>query len=161
MNVIRPLRRILGLAFKDMKDAIRDARVLVALIVPLGIGLFYGFAFNDSATNIVRASIAINSVDQTDLTTVLMGQLPDNVRLQINSYPDAETVKARVGSGKEDVGLILPANFDADLRSGFQPDLTVVQSPTTTIEGNYILAALDPALRQMAGQNFPATVDLV
>ena len=37
----RSLIRIFTLFTKDLKDAVRDARVLFALIVPLGIGVFY------------------------------------------------------------------------------------------------------------------------
>ena len=52
----RSLVRIFTLFAKDLKDAIRDARVLVALIVPLGIGLFYNYAFDDTSLTQIGSS---------------------------------------------------------------------------------------------------------
>jgi ABC-2 type transport system permease protein len=158
---MKSLRRIFYLAIKDIKDAIRDARVLVALIVPIGIGIFYGFAFNDDATTTIGASIAISADGQTGIIESLQRALPENVHLTVNSYPDQAAVEQRISEEHEDIGLVLPAGFDAALKANQNPTITVITAGDRSLGANYVLTALDPALRTMAGQDFPATVNFV
>ncbi|HQY29666.1 MAG TPA: ABC transporter permease subunit [Thermomicrobiales bacterium] len=158
---MKHVRRIFALARKDIKDAIRDARVLVALIIPLGIGGFYGFLFDDTQTTIVKTTIAISSPDQSVLIGAITAALPQNVHVDVRTFPNRQAVIDEVGKGKEDIGIILPAGFDAAVRAGQEPDLTVVRSPDPSLGGDYVLTALDPALRQMAGQGAPARLEVI
>jgi hypothetical protein len=158
---MKAFRRILYLAQKDIKDAIRDARVLVALIIPLGIGIFYGLLFDDDSASTIHASIAISSQGQTNLINQINRLLPANVTLTVNEYPDQAAVEDRIANEEEDVGLVIPPKFDAQLAAGDSPSLTVVARESRSIGADYILTTLDPALRSMAGQDFPVTVNLV
>ena len=50
--------RIRAIYRKDMRDALRDSRVLTALIMPLAFGLLYSFMFSDdAATQKVKVGI--------------------------------------------------------------------------------------------------------
>ena len=44
------IKRIKTILFKDLKDVIRDSRILVAIITPLLIGVVYNYTFNDDTT---------------------------------------------------------------------------------------------------------------
>lgn len=158
---MKALRRILFLAWKDINDAIRDARVLVALIVPIGIGLFYSFAFDDSGTTTVHVNLAITSPDRTELVNQIEAVLPDNVRIAIHPYQDQAAVEHAIASDEDDIGIVVPAGFDAALAAGQQPTLTVVSAPQPSLGATYIATAIDPAVRALAGQDFPAQIAVV
>jgi hypothetical protein len=150
--------RVFTLFAKDLKDAIRDARVLVALIVPLGIGLFYNFTFNDSSITTINGSVAIAGAEQSRLPELITGVLPDNVNIDFFAQPDRAAVEAAVGNEDTDIGIIVPAQFDELVESGARPELTVIRSPSPSVPGDYVLSALEPVIRAMAGQSVPATI---
>lgn len=158
---MRPsIRRIYAIFIKDLKDAIRDARVLIALVLPLGIGIFYNLTFDDSQVTTISATVAFSSADQTALIENLENVLSGSVQLELKQFDDPEEVSRAVSGEDASLGLIVPSGFDAALASGEQPQLYVVRSPGSSIGGDYVLAALDPALRQMAGQPFPVSIDI-
>ncbi len=103
------LRRVYAIFIKDLKDAIRDARVLIALILPLGIGIFYNLTFDDSTVSTINATIAFSSEDDTALLSRIEESLDGRVRLTINRYDDPADVSrlvseedASIGSGHSD-----------------------------------------------------------
>jgi hypothetical protein len=154
------IRRIVTIFRKDLRDAIRDARVLVALIVPMGIGIFYSFTFtNESGT--VTAKVAIYSPSPTSLTDDLLAVGGTAVAMAFYGAGSPDAVQAEVKHKHADLGLILPSGFDAAIKAGRQPTIQVIQRASPTYAGDYVQAALEPALRLMAGQSPPATYDVV
>jgi hypothetical protein len=153
------LRRIRTIFRKDLRDAIRDARVLVALLVPLGIGLFYNFTF-DSDAGTVKASVAYYSADQTEVPRYLTSVVGDTVELGYTQATSAEQVQQEVRDDRADLGLILPAGFDDAVRRGERPTLQVIQPATDSLASNYVTAAIEPAVRAMAGQAPPAVIQV-
>ena len=151
-------RRVYAIFIKDLKDAIRDARVLIALILPLGIGFFYNVTFDDTTISTINATVAISVADQTELIGTLETVLEGRVELTINEYAEPSEVNRLVSEEEASIGLIVPAGFDDAVRAGESPELTVIRSPGVNVGGDYVLAALDPAIRQMAGQSFPVNV---
>ena len=153
--------RIVTLCIKDLKDAVRDARVMVALILPLGFGVFYSFALDDSSVNTIHADVALAIAGQSQLPTAITQQLPDNVKVRYDPFPNQAAVEKDVGRGNADVGIVIPASFDAQLAAGGQPELIVIRAPSSSLGGDYVMTALDPALRSLAGQTFPARISMV
>jgi ABC-2 type transport system permease protein len=84
----------------------------------------------------------------------------DAVNLKLTNEDDAAAVQHRITSGDADLGLIVPANFDAALASGQQPTLRVLTSDDLGVGGRLVASAIEPTLRQMAGQQPPANVQL-
>lgn len=154
------LTRIYTLFSKDLKDAIRDARVLVALIVPLGIGIFYNFTFEDTSITTIKGTVAIAVAGSTQLPDLISASVPENVKLEFVTKPDRAAVDKAVGDGDVDIGLVVPAGFDQAVRQGGQPALTVIRSPDPSVPGDYVLSTLEPVLRQMAGQPFPVAINV-
>lgn len=150
------IRRIVTIFRKDLRDAVRDARVLVALIVPLGIGVFYNFTFDNDATT-VKARIAIFSPQPSALTDELVVVAGSTVDVTFYGAPTAEAVVAEVKDKHADLGIVLPPGFDADVKAGRRPTLRIIQRASPTFGGDYVLASLEPAMRLMAGQSPPAT----
>ena len=154
------LVRIFTLFAKDLKDAIRDARVLVALIVPLGIGLFYNYSFDDESLTRIVGTAAIVVDGETQLPSLILAVLPENVEIDFVAYPDGASAEEAVSEEDADVGIIVPAGFDEAVQSGERPNLTVIRSPEPSIAGDYVLSAIDPVLRGMAGQSFPVAIEI-
>src|SRR5579864_5528881 len=150
-------RIILTIALKDLKDAIRDGRILMALLLPIGLGVVYNVVMPDVQKPVV--TVAIASADHTQLPTALRAIAGSTVDLRFNNLSSAAEVTAQVDAKKADVGLVLPAGFDAAVAAGSAPALTVVQPPgSSTLGAIYIASALGGALRSMAGQHAPAVI---
>ena len=150
-------RIVVAIAFKDLKDALRDGRVLLPLLLPLGLGFLYNVAMPEAQKPSV--TVAISAADATQLPEALRTVAGSSVNLSFNHLASAADVKAQVESKKADVGLSVPAGFDAAVAAGSAPNLVLIRpagSPTTG--AIYISSALDGALRQMAGQHPPAVV---
>lgn len=150
--------RIVGTIFrKDLLDAIRDSRVLVSVFLPVLIGVFYNFAFQDEQrTNV---TLAYASPGSTVLPATLQRALPPTFLLKIEEVASADEVRARVRSDAH-VGLVLPLGFDQAVAAGQSPELTIVTREQPTGGQNTLVLALDGVLRGMAGQRPPATASL-
>lgn len=151
------LRRIWTIFNKDLHDAIRDARVLVALLLPLGIGVFYNFSFDDETSTAIDADVAFYAPDQSQLPDTLTQVAGSSVDVRFFIAASADEVIAELMDDNADIGLILPEGFDDAVRRGEQPTVQIIEPSTATLGGDYIIAALDPALRAIAGQAPPAS----
>jgi ABC-2 type transport system permease protein len=150
-------RIILTIALKDLKDAVRDGRILMALLMPLGLGIIYNVAMPGVQKPTI--TVAIASGEATALPDALRAISGSTVNLKFNTLPSGTAVKAQVEAKKADVGLVVPAGFDAAVAAGTAPTLVVVRPPgTSTFGAAYIASALDGALRGMAGQHPPAAI---
>lgn len=144
---------------KDLLDAIRDSRVLIAILVPLGIGVLYNFMFDDEAA-MPEATVAYYAPDETTLPNTIEAIAGETVQLEFTQASDADEVRQLVNDDDADIGLILPAGFDAAVERGQAPQLTILLPESPTFGGDYIAAALEPSLRQMAGQAPPAVIQV-
>jgi ABC-2 type transport system permease protein len=152
-------RRVATIFRKDLKDAIRDARVLVALVVPLAFGLFYSFAFDDD-TGTVEAKVAYFSPDLTRFPDFLAAVAGEAVEVTFFQAEDARRVRDEVTGDHADLGLILPPGFDAAVQNGEAPRLEIVHPGGAAFESDYLLATIEPALRAMRGDSPPAALAL-
>lgn len=144
---------------KDLVDAIRDGRVAIAIVVPILIGVLYGHIFPSTTDpGTPSYTLAVYAQDPSTLPDALVAIGGDSVTLSIRTMTSEDALKDRVSNGNADLGIVIPAGFDAAVAAGQHPVLPVFVPPTTTGGTSYLLAALDPTLRQMAGQEPPATV---
>lgn len=153
------LRRIRAIYRKDLRDSIRDSRVLIALVLPFAIGIFYNLSFKDKNVNQLSATVVYAAEGQTALTGLIQQLSGSNVRITFDASTP-EGVRATMTKNEADLGLILPAGFDAAVKSGRSPNLTVVQRATPNVPGDYVASVLQPALRLLAGQSPPAAISV-
>jgi ABC-2 type transport system permease protein len=150
-------RMIQSIFKNDLKDAIRDSRVLVAILVPIAIGVLYNFMFNDT-TPTPSATVAWYADGATRLLDTIQTVSGDSVKLTFDQKPSADAVRTTMEDKDADIGIVVPANFDAQIAQGATPRLTVFLPETSNFAGNYVAAAIDPAIRGMAGQQDPARI---
>lgn len=153
------LRIILAIASKDLKAATRDGRILLGLLMPLGLGILYNVVMPDAQKPSV--TVAIQSPDATRLPELLKQAAGENVVIHLTTVATAADVRDRVNGKKADIGLVVPAGFDAAVAAGSTPTLGVYMPAAAASYGaNYVLASLDSVLRTMAGQNPPAAIKI-
>ena len=154
------LKPILTIFRKDVLDAVRDARVLMALIVPFGLGIFYNIVMDDDEQT-PDATVVWAGDSSSQLPDILVDITAGAVDITTEHVAEEAVVRERIADDDDaDLGLIIPDGFDAAVANGEQPHLVVLQPESPSLGSNYLAAALTPALRVMAGQQDPATVDI-
>jgi ABC-2 type transport system permease protein len=150
------LRIILAIAYKDIVDAIKNTYIFVSLLLPVGMSLLFGLIMPGPA-----------SATQLDVFFLGPGEQQLAERLQANPginlvRKDTEdAVNQAVMSGNA-VGIILPEGFDSALAGGETPVVRILYNGDTgAAEEAGVQRIVENALRVMAGQTLPATIDLV
>lgn len=151
---------ILTIFKKDVRDAIRDSRVIAALLIPLGIGLFYNFTFSDDEFTVPPVDVIYFAEDATELPAMLETLTTGYVNLTLTEADSADAVRAQVEDEDANLGFVVPAGFDEEVAAGNSPPLEIVIRERSGSGTNYVAAALEQTLQQMAGRSPPATVTL-
>lgn len=145
--------RIWAIFAKDAVDALRDARILVALVVPIGLAIFYGQVFDDDVTRL-QATVAV--AGETALADSLAVS-DASAEVQVRRVPASEA-RRLVAEDEVDLGLVVPAGFDGSVRAGRSPELGVLlDGDGVSGAAGLVQARLDGALQALAGQR-PAAV---
>lgn len=142
------LRNINAIFRKDLIDAIKDARVLMALIVPFGIAILYNFMFDDEEP-LPEATVAVTQVEST-LPDRLSDALSDSVELQLETYESADEIRQVLEDEDASMGLVIPEGFDEAIEAGEQPPLLVLFRESGNVPINTLGGAVDLVVRQMA-----------
>ena len=143
---------------KDMRDAIRDARVLVAVIVPLALGFFYNAVLTDDDPGMLEVRVAYAAPPGSDFVQRLSQRISSAVTVELIEVADEEAVRAEMTEERADLGLILGERFDERVQAGEAPPLAIVEGPDPGLGVRFVIGALEPALRDLAGQSLPATI---
>jgi len=151
---------ILTIFRKDVRDAIRDSRVLAALLIPLGIGLFYNFTFDDDEFEVPPVDVVYVTEGETRLPDVLRDITSGSADLEFTQLDSADEVRQQIIDEDADLGLAIPAGFDAAVAAGEAPPLEIIIHEEASSGANYVAAALEQALQIMAGREPPATVQV-
>lgn len=150
---------ILSILRKDILDATRDARVLMALIIPIGIGVFYSVTSPDEVSE-PSATVAYTAAEATGLPDALQEATGDAVELTFVEFESAAQVREQVADEEAGIGLVVPAGFDRAVEQGESPELDVILPDDPGLSSQFVLSSLTPTLRQMAGQGPPATIQV-
>jgi ABC-2 type transport system permease protein len=151
---------ILTIFKKDVRDAIRDSRVIAALLIPLGIGLFYNYTFSDDEFTVPPVDVAFYTEDASELPAMLATLTDGYVNLVLEQVDDADTARALVMDEDSNIGIVIPAGFDERVAAGESPPLDIIIREGSGTGTNYVVAALEQTLLQMAGRAPPALVTL-
>ncbi len=143
---------------KDLRDAIRDGRVLLALLVPLGLGLFYNFLFDDETPR-PTATVVYTTAGPSRLPDLIREVAGVTLELTLTEQTSAAAVQSSIDDESADLGLVIPAGFDAAVLAGRSPPLSVLLPSTIGVNGAYVNSAVDAALRRLANQPAPATIE--
>jgi ABC-type multidrug transport system permease subunit len=150
------LRNINAIYRKDLVDAIKDARVLLALIVPFGIAILYNFMFDDEEP-LPEATVAYTEVGSS-LPERLGEALEDTVELQFESYDSGDEIREVIRDEDAAMGLVIPEGFDDELAAGNQPSLVLLFRDSSNVPVTTLSGAVDLVVRQMADAPHPVAM---
>jgi ABC-type multidrug transport system permease subunit len=149
-------RNIRAIYRKDLTDAIRDARVLIALITPFAIALIYNFIFDDQIP-LPEATVAYTDVG-SELPDRLRDALTDSVDLVLEPYDDPADVRQAIEDEDAAMGMVIPEGFDQALESGETPDLLLLFPDSSNIPVTTLAGTVDLITRQMADAPLPVAI---
>jgi len=153
----RHVRIIRGILSKDLSDALRDSRVIIPLLVPLGLGLFYSFMFEDAPPR-TEVTVAYVTQGATELPREVKTMAGDAIDLKQRDVADVDELRRLVAEGDVDVGVVVPAGFDDDARAGHSPKLQLFVSSEASTEGDLGASVVERAAVKIAAR--PPTVDV-
>ncbi len=150
------LARVNAIYRKDLRDALRDSRLIVALLMPLLIGVLYSVMFKDDTKPTAKLGVVASTA--TQLPAAIKTATQAALLLKVESFADPAALTQQVRDKNVDVGLIVPSGFDDALKGGAAPKLTVILPASPSFGGDYVAAMLDRVTQSLAGQVPAATI---
>ena len=151
------LRAIVAIYQKDVRDALRDARIAVVLATPLLVGLLYNVTLPEERRTEVKLAYAAAAGDVA-LVESLRDDVQRSIDLRLLARDDGDAVRTAVLDRSATIGLVVPSGATEAMKSGRAPTLTLVFSTGVTAGGEVVLRQLDLLARRVAGQSPPAIV---
>lgn len=141
---------------KDVVDAVREGRVIALLLTPILLGGIYSVVFRDAPAPEVK--LAYVAPDGPALLDAMRERVGRTLDLKVTTFDDEADARDAIRRGDAAVALVVPRGFEAAVRGGSSPSLTVITTPGTSASQAFLLGTLDGVLRGWAGQRPPAVV---
>jgi len=149
----RVLRAIIA---KDLRDGLRDGRIVLALAFVVGAGLLMGLTSPDDLRT--KATLAYWAEEDTRVPEMIQRVGEDVIDLRINRVATPDGLRDAVRDKRADLAIIIPGGFDAAVERGDEPTATAIVADPPTAAASAVVATVEPALRTLADQSIPATV---
>lgn len=136
---------VLAIAATNVRRLLRDRTGLFFIfILPVVLIVVLGTIYGGRTA----PRMGIVAAEPGPLADELVTAVRDgSVQLELRELASADELRDRVASGTLEIGLVIPAGYDATLRSGGIAEVTVVGQPTTALSA--LREAVDAAI---AGQ---------
>lgn len=143
---------VTAIARKDLVDAIRNRYLLTALITPLFVAVLFRVLLPG-----VNSQNTLTIVVHDPGTSQLVAQLRAIPQIGVVEAGSLDATAGEVEKRKAIGGLIVPANFDADVAAGKQPELKVyVNNRKSSLEHAGFRRLLDQQLASLVKYPEPA-----
>jgi ABC-2 type transport system permease protein len=147
------LRRIWTLIKTEVFHGPKDTVLVMAVVTPILLALFVNLAFGDIFSD--RAKIGVYDTGSSPLTASL--EAADSLR--VTSYQNEADLRAATAGGALDMGIVLPADFDAGLAAGTARLKAYVWGESLAKNRIAIALAIDDAVREMTGASLPVNIE--
>jgi len=148
------IRRVAILLGKDFKYGSKGFVFILAIVAPVLISIVLNLVFGTFFSQTAKLGIS----DQGN--SGLLGLISGLDSVQTHTYTSTEDLKKAVEAGAVDVGVSLPANFDEVASSGSSTVLTAyVWGESLAKNRSILLASINSAIRQLAGQEVPVHIE--
>jgi len=146
------MRTIAAITRKDVVDAIRNRYLLTALITPLFVALLFRVLLPGDGSRSL-----LNIVVHDPGNSTLVAELRNTPQMKVVEADSADAIASEVEKRKAIGGLVVPANFDADVAAGKQPELTIyVNNKKSVFEQSAFRRLLDQQVRSLVQHPAPA-----
>ena len=148
------IRRVAILLGKDFKYGSKGFVFILAIVAPILISVVLNLVFGTFFSQ--TAKLGLTGQDDSRLVDLVSAS--DSV--QTRTYASADDLKRAVEAGAVDMGVALPEDFDEDVLSGSSTVLTAyVWGESLAKNRGILLATINSAVRQMAGQEAPVQIE--
>lgn len=136
---------------KDVVDAVRNRYLLTALITPLFVAVLFRVLLPGANPRNLLTIVVHDSANSTVVAALRQAQ-----EMSVVDAPSADATASEVQKRKAVGGLVVPANFDADVIAGKQPQLTVyINNGKTVFEQAAFRRLLDQHVKAAVKQPEP------
>jgi ABC-2 type transport system permease protein len=150
------LRRIVTLLVKDFKFESRSFMFIWALAMPLFLSLVLGLLFGSIFSDKPRMGVVDTGGSSVGAAVKALNHIV------VQSYESETALLEVMQTGGVEVGLVLPANFDADLKAGKLTDVPLYVWGQSLIKNRAIVsAAISEVLLDQSGRATPVAVNVV
>ncbi len=139
-------RRVLAILDKDARDALRDGRILVALLVPLAVALFSDLTAPDADERPV-ARVAVVEPARAGVAAALERVTRTSVELERVAAADAGAARRAVGRDDADVGVVV-----GPVTAGAPPRVDVLLPPGADAAARTVAALVPAAVAAATGR---------
>lgn len=147
------LRRISILLQRELVRGPRNYIFIFAIAVPFLVTLVVSLLFG----TLFAGKPRLGFVDAGQSQVIALANEVDS--FVVKEYDTAVALKNAVGNGGVDLGIILPADFDARVRRGEETELTAYVWGESLLKNRAVLGfTLAGLIRQMAGQEAPVNI---
>jgi ABC-2 type transport system permease protein len=160
MGVGRVLRHSAWICWKDLLEFSRSKlRLVMLILMPLFMMIMVGFIFPTGST-ISHTPVAIANedvtVNGTSLGSGFMAQLEavnnQTGMMDLRSATGFDDIKTMIQEGKVSGGVIVPANFTADILAGRQGSITLMTDQSNPQTSAMIQSVLTKVIGQLGSQ---------
>ncbi len=148
-------KRIWTLVKAELLHGPKDIILVVAIVIPVLLSLFFNLAFGNIFTG--RARLGIYDQGASQMPALL--QAAGSISLKM--YDSELVLKEAAGSGSVDMGVVLPADFDALAASGTVKLKAYIWGESLAKNRTLVPAVLAEAARQIAGYDVPVNIETV
>lgn len=155
------IRSIFAIARKDALDVVSNKATLVMLLTPFFLALIFlliDVLLSNHTTNVLVYNPGKSGIEQ------IVDHESSGIKVTYVNSPDQVTAAFGPNGSKKDspyeLGLIVPPNFDADLRAGQHPQLTIYinGNDISNEQSLLLLNALNNYTRGAVNPQSPATI---
>lgn len=149
------LKRVGTLIKNEILHGPKDVVLVMAVVMPILLALFVNLAFGDIFTD--RAKLGVFDEGQSQLVSVL--ESAESITLK--SYDSEADLRAATANGSVDMGIVLPADFDATLETGTIRLKAYVWGESLAKNRAVIPVVLTDAVREITGSELPVDIETV
>lgn len=155
--MIRP-RIVAALFRKDIRDGIRESRVLISLLTPIILAVLYNVMFPDQKVFEAKVAYAGSESSAIVQTLVSRAEAGDSVSLKLQHVASADDARRLVRSKDVDVAFVLPDGVDAAVKAGTAPTIAIIEPDTPGAAASWVVSNLAESARILAAQKPPANL---
>jgi len=147
------LRRLSVLLRKEFTQGFNSFMFILAIVLPVVLTLVVSLLFGTFLTNRVRIGVFDEGASAFENEA---GALES---VDLTKYASEEELRTAVELGREDIGLTLPAGFDAALATGTETELGVLVNGESQLKHRTLgLTSIVGVMRAISGEEAPVTI---
>lgn len=148
-------KRIWTLIKAEVLHGPKDVILIMAVVIPVALGLFVNLAFGEIFTD--RAKLGIYDEGESSITSLIRST--DSI--SVKTYLNEVSLRAAAANGSVDMGIVLPVDFDIILETKTVNFKAYVWGESPAKSRTVISLALNDALREMTGSELPVKIESV